>query len=881
MDFILVADALEAHTVRFELAKRNQVDVLVGTFTGLLDQLANAWLLDLPYEDWSDKLQQEALTSREAFWAQSISVDEPAVCKDLERSLRQLFNAKRLGVALPLIAEPAQRFERYYNDLVRLSQRVGFRPNADEIAEIWLRAKDDQPIKDLRVVTLINSDELELWQQDLLSELDSLGRLSTPDSKYSFLRSEQSEDDVGPFVRLSETLFSYADILAPNEALHVLTCRDVHEEIQAVTSMIQKAIAAGEDPQKIAVVCPISTDHSMWLERSLKAAGQVASNLSSATGVLDWQTSLIHDLLNHLVMKAPAPMMSALINPLMPWSKSLGFRLASQLKQRNPFEFRTEQETEEYSEALTVITGSVPSDISEVIPWLNNIALYLREKRSLGLTAQRFELVVGQVERLFALHSDQSLEDCVGAVLPQLRVAPLAASATRERFINGVTVIEEHESLPFEVDELFIVGFNEGAHTYHSAHTGPISRQNWDKLAKLLDLSLPSEADLQSRWQVVFSDRLRKVGKGLTITRSLCDYAGNYMEPSETLIDLAMCFQKADALDPAQLETPLYQSNHPLLRTHDVEVTEPVSVELEDLQFEPVDLENMLQTQDGTRRSESPSSLERLMQSPLAWLLDRSGIRSQLDDWKPQTPDVLLRGSVAHKCFEHAALERISGNSNSPNYQLFAQAVAELAPFLNQPQWRMKRSDLEKTVCDALEEFEQWRIAEGWHYESTEQELKGTLWGIPVRGFADGILSRGKEHFIVDYKTSQHDKRIQQLNQGFDLQTMIYRELYLQSNPGVSVDSGYYTLNDQTLVCGLTPGQPSSAVTLMNPSTPLNEQSAGADTLVQSRLAELANGQVLLNRTDDAKVWDKRGVSAYALENNPIVKRFTVPAEDV
>ena len=62
------------------------------------------------------------------------------------------------------------------------------------------------------------------------------------------------------------------------------------------------------------------------------------------------------------------------------------------------------------------------------------------------------------------------------------------------------------------------------------------------------------------------------------------------------------------------------------------------------------DLLAMRKKDDGTPRPQSPSRLEKLLVSPLAWLLSELGA-SHLS-WQPETLDVMLRGSLAHEVFE-------------------------------------------------------------------------------------------------------------------------------------------------------------------------------------------------------------------------------------
>lgn len=76
MDFILVPDALTASETRYALAQRNTMGTKVGSFSVLLETLAELWLIEPSELDWGAALQEQALAMGDAFWARSIRVDE-------------------------------------------------------------------------------------------------------------------------------------------------------------------------------------------------------------------------------------------------------------------------------------------------------------------------------------------------------------------------------------------------------------------------------------------------------------------------------------------------------------------------------------------------------------------------------------------------------------------------------------------------------------------------------------------------------------------------------------------------------------------------------------------------------------------------------------
>ena len=76
----------------------------------------------------------------------------------------------------------------------------------------------------------------------------------------------------------------------------------------------------------------------------------------------------------------------------------------------------------------------------------------------------------------------------------------------------------------------------------------------------------------------------------------------------------------------------------------------PRALEVEDLQFER-DLLTLRTDKHGKPRPESPSSLETLMVSGLAWLL--RALEAEPLAWAPESANPLVLGSVAHEIFEN------------------------------------------------------------------------------------------------------------------------------------------------------------------------------------------------------------------------------------
>ncbi len=877
MDFILVPDALFASEARYALAQNNTVGTRVGSFQVLLETLAELWVLPIPADTWADSLQEKALTMQQAFWAQSIKADERATVQALTASLQIMLDHRLLGKPLAKLAQPDTRQQRYYNDLVQLQHEIEVLPLAQQIAEDWFDASSGAELEPLHLYPLFDTSTLLPWQQGIIQCLQDKGWLAPQASKYSdILPTPQTSNDA--IRAFGQRLFNTADSLQSeqSESLQWLTCRDAAQEAEATAAMLQQAIKNGIQAQSLAVVVPKSTTHSQWLEHYLGLAGIQASNLRPSADVFDWQTALIQNLLSHLAQPSVRmAMQSVLINPLMPWSQVFGYVLADKYNSSGALSSNNE-EMQAMLEALQGINDQpvVITSAGQCIQWLQQVTGLLSYKGVIGLGNRRMNELLQHVQRLFSLYADQAFAQQLQSVLKQLTVGTLTLQSERQRYLNAVQVIEEGEALPTRVEQLYVLGFNAGHYQYTAADTGALTRYEWEALAAQINESicLPSLQAEQQRWQREFV-ALLNCAQQITFMRSLADAEGSLLEASDTLLDMALCYQAADQVKTAALECSLFSSKrvataeHTEMKTVDIAV--PDKLEMQDT------LLGLYNNSDGSPRHESPSSLDSMMLSPLAWLLGRLRIESAV--WDAASLQPSIAGTIAHQVFEdYAALQNQPWNETSVKI-LFENAVQKHADFLNGAAFSMAKQDLGNSVIKALVALDEWRRQEGWSIDQVEVPLEGNaMFGITVKGKADAVLRKGDDILILDYKKSSHKERLQRLDKGYELQTALYRDMYKKTfgQPQGVLSSGYYTLNDQVLLADLAL-QSSQHMQVKSAANSLNEQSVESETQVANVLQQLRNGTLALNSSDDIKTWQGRGISVYALSENRLVQRFT------
>jgi hypothetical protein len=292
---------------------------------------------------------------------------------------------------------------------------------------------------------------------------------------------------------------------------------------------------------------------------------------------------------------------------------------------------------------------------------------------------------------------------------------------------------------------------------------------------------------------------------------------------------------------------------------------------------------------DGRMQPQSPSRLETLMVSPLAWSLSEFG--AEPVTWAPDGLNVMVAGTIAHDVLEHL----FPKDAPLPDHdqidaevsELLSSAIRRIAPFLQRSIWAVEREGLLRDIRTAAHAWRNTLGDLGARVIDNEIGLQGEALGILLRGRADCLLQlEDGSLLVVDHKKSGTPKRRARLEAGWDLQLGLYREMLkrpektgdvleaaLVGNPQIGV--AYHLINDQgVLLEGLEP--PDGVVTVVEGGI-----SVQAMDLLIKRLAEVGSGQIRLNREDDRKFFEKTAnLAPYALDASPLVSRFMMPGTE-
>lgn len=859
--FVLTHGNLSSQCIRNELAKQNKVGIKVGNFSALLEMLAEYWLLPSPTLDWHKSVREAALKivkeKPSVFWAESIRVDEAATLSQIQASLELLLQGVPLSLKSKSLAlefdekHTNPRLQGYFNDIVELWRKLeDQRPAEQMLAKHWLEHAEKTPIEPVTIQVQVDLTELPAWQREVVKKLQENNPKTAKDIEF------KTHDK--PSKQIQFEFFS---------------CQNVIAECEAVASMVQAQVNLGTIAEELAIVVPRQQqDYTFWLRHYLNKAGIHLSNVQGEVSLVDWQRQLIRDLLNYQIQGKPKMQkLSLLVNPLMPWKSYQAHNYVSRLQRTDKLEWVAK---EEHSELLNLLLNEETSvnDKQGLLQWIGSISKHLRSPAKL-LSTSRMEEQLKQLDDVLANDTiETTLTEHIQAVLKQWDVSPIRQSEGERYRLNAVTLIHSEQPVHKPFKRIWLIGFNQGAYTEPTPNSGAIPFEHWQGLQlNGHKYQYPHSYFTEQNWFAGWQENLGLSEESVIVTNARQTLDGSPLYLSETWLPLAQMLGKK--LDAECFITAIENAEHELLRWQETILKEPTQAnKVLQLEFNDSILKKNLEFSGSEKpRLESPSSLEKLLVSPFDWLLSRLHIKSQ--EWEIQKLDPATQGTVAHKVFELYKNRQTEPYSGALFSELFEQAVEEDAPFLNDPQWQIDKTNLHREIEQAFNKFADWITNTDWEITETEQLYQGDFvpLGIKMKGFIDAVLSHKEQVFILDYKKSKSDDRIKRLEKGFDVQTLVYQALYQQQNKGNNrpVITGYYNLNDQQMVTNNAVKQAGT-----DWKTCVNQDTNQAIAILKERTENLRQGLIPMTHPDMPKEWKKVGIKAYALENNSLVQRF-------
>jgi len=576
-----------------------------------------------------------------------------------------------------------------------------------------------------------------------------------------------------------------------------------------------------------------------------------------------------------LAKRTPTPAMvlaSLALSPLMPWSAQTGRDLAESL-----------------------IGGDFRGEVLSPTPAHKDLWTDIRA--SAGSLAQLRFLIDRICERIVKgqeVRARLSIPPSEGspdweAILRGIQIAS-PSSADPERNLEGVSLWSAQETPWRPCRHLIVTDFTDGLYPTRPRANPMFLDSEIITIQATTGLHLRGRAEGLAQSLSLFDQQLQAVTSTVTFLIPWRDLSGARQQPSAGLSLVARAISGVeDAQDLILDLSRLPPGDWPVAHHRLSPLPEPDDLP-EALSFPGLDLLALRRKDDGTTKPQSPSRLETLLVSPLAWLLDEVGAGDM--SWSAEELDVMAKGNIAHDVFEHVFLK----DQPVPEPPALTAAVAEAydraltrhAGFLRSASWEMERSGLEREILQAALRWREHLLALGAKIIGNEIWLAGEAHGINLHGKADAILELPDGALlVVDHKKSGTSARRRRMEAGWDLQAGLYRDMLARPirrdgdgmDPliGRKVGIAYHLMNDGGLLTsGLVPAEGSPARDM---GDAVND---AAVAMLAERLAQLGAGRVVLNTSADEGFFKKEaGFTPYALtDGSTLVTAFIRQIEE-
>lgn len=687
-----------------------------------------------------------------------------------------------------------------------------------------------------------------------------------------------------------------AATLPPDGSLSFWGVRDLAEEAELAAAISQQLIDQGSAPEDIAILLPEDPGYQQHIGSAFQATGIALSGLPISAPRRDIATeTLLHFA---LALNTPAPAMvlaSLYVSPLMPWPVETGAALAHEVMKGRFQPSLTKSFDGKAKRLFRALRDDRARNASNVSAQLDLLAQCLSDEDGYRDDVKSLRAQLPNLKSLLATMDQTNWERLLEELNP---AAPI--SSPPERFVEGVSVFSE-VSLPWRpAKHLLVLGTVGGRYPRASSASPLFLDSELEELEQLTGIKIPGRADHLAVGLELFRRQFSVASESCTFFYPMRGLDGSRQSTSTALSLIARTVRDMNkpggkaVEEPKELikdirstpreEWPCSARTIPSIeRVLMEQIPESGQVKLgRDLFMSRLD-------SDGNPRRQSPSRLEKLMVSPLAWTLAEFGAEEVV--WAPETYDHILSGTLAHEVLEYLfpkdspLPDDLEINAKVGGF--LDQAVRKYAPFLNGPLWKVERQGLERDIIRAAKKWSAALSTIGAKVIDNEMDLMGEAHGLNLFGRADCLLSLPDGRLlIIDHKKSSSNNRRERMQVGWDLQLGLYRAMLLKpalkesilngllkSKPEIGV--AYHLINDSgILVNGMQlAGEGFEIID--------TDISAQAIEKLLERIAEVSTGVVSLNFADDVTFFEKTAkTTPYALQDSALVAAFLIPPEN-
>ncbi len=913
LEFLLVPDASAARRLRRSLAQVSaRSGVLVGTWPDLLRRALESYCIAARPCEPEDL--EEALRSIDgAFWINSLEAAPDETIKTVRKALVDLISATDPDTVLDAAsaARLAERPRKIFSDLTRLARSLDERLPGDlELIRRLLQSSSSDPLQPIRVHRVAGVPHTTRWQDALIEALNrSAATAKSPDSDVaSALRACLSPgpcaDSESLLGIMQARLFEREQVSAPlDSSAQWVGVRDFYQEAEIAAGMAQKLLAENPrlKPADIGLLVPDSFEYGVALEDAFRLTGLPLSGAATER----WQRDLGYEAVFHFLFcrQKPAPAMAlavCLSSRLMPWNAETGAQMAQDVMDGNPSPRLPGDAGPKAEQMRELLLGgdAEPSGLSRA---LGEFASLLNGGERFALHARRAREAAGLVQAHLGGSRAIDWTAVRRIVNPELIISGQSPFYNLE----GVSVWSETHEPWRSVRHLFVFGFAQGHYPQQLRTSPPFSQADLIDLRDKLGLAIDLPFERQVRLRELFRRQLRAASDSVTVLVPHRNPDRSTAGPSDSLVFMRRLIAHPDNGDGL---VALLDSATDRQRIRNLALADP-SEPIAPRQLQSGHLrfgQNLLALRKddlGRARPESPSGLESLLVSPLAWLLQSA--RAEPLEWAPESASPIVVGTLAHGVFER--MFRPGGTLPAPN-AIRSQVEAELdtvaqqeAPFMRGPQWHVERRGVAMRTAEAAESWSAVLEALQAEVLASEQWLQGTWCGTEIHGKADLILGIGEDTLlIVDYKWSKSDSRRERMEKGFESQISLYREMVQTGGLKPPRDGGpaphryealaaklraarwvgiaYFTMRDQ--VC-LSTSQLPATKRVSGWHAVDGDVAENALQIIRARLDEVRSGIVRLNLVTDRIEFPKIcGIMPFAMDRSPLIDMFALAAPE-
>ncbi len=912
LQYLLVPDSSAGRRLRRILATtRARSGIAIGTWHDLLNRAREAYFIPAS-EDAETQFEQGLARVDGAFWQESLASAPTETVRALRRDFVEAVSASDPETALAdlELAGLADRPRRMMGDFKRLYHQLEAGLPADlEVIRRLLRVDSEEVRQPLCVHRVKELPRTSRWQDALIEKLNSDAAIAgfSPERELSralqaCLEERPSADPASALGILQRRLFEPGTAPAPvDETAQWLRVRDFYQEAETVAGMTQQLLAHDPSlqPRSIGLLVPDSFEYSVALEDAFRLGGLALSGLASER----WQRDLGSEAVFHFLFcrQRLAPAMALAVcfsSRLMPWPAEDGAQMA-QAVMDGDYSPRLPSRRGERAKRMRdlLLGGDVePATLSQA---LADFASLLNGGDRFTAHAHRGREAAERIRRRLAGAQTIEWASLRRSVNPEL----ISGGASPNHNLEGVTVWREGEEAWRPVQHLFVLGFTHGHYPVRPGTSAVFSEPDRLAIRNEIGLRLELRAERQARQRRLFRKQLGAVSGTVTFLVPHRNPDGTPAAPSDSLPFIERLLP-APATAPGLIATLDSAADRGRIR-HVALAKSCAPSPARELYSSSLrlgrDLIALRTDKAGNPRPESPSSLETLLTSPLAWLLRR--VQAEPLQWSPEAANPAVLGNLAHGVFEDLfapGRELLADKEIEGGVEAALEGrIQQHAPFFRSPHWRVERRELAAGAARAAKAWRRVLDDLGARVLASEQWLRGRALGISIVGKADLILGVGDDYaLIVDYKWSKsYDRRIR-MERGYESQASLYREMALNGEiqarraagpdqtgdaplakrpvSAKSVGIVYFTMRDE--VC-LSDSEPPGPNRVIGWHAVEGDVAGEAISKIRDRLEQARHGEIEMNHQGDREAFKKEwGVTAFALDLSPLVELFAAEA---